>query len=369
MKSHKDLDVWKRSIEIVIEVSDADTTDIQEFTIHLNEPPVVTDSEIEVEEDLTYTFTEGDFTAYYSDNENDIMDYIKIIELPTNGGLVLNLNNVQVDQLINTSDLTNLKYIPNQDFSGNDGLTWQASDAVSLSNNAIMAIIVTPVNDPPSLANIENTVLTYKLGSGNEVITETITVSDIDDANIQGGAIIIAANYLSSEDLLVFDNTDSIKGQFDSANGIMLLTGSDSKSSYEQALRTVKYANTNLDNTSTAKRDIQFIVWNIIDSSNVESRSIIIDQVKPEPDFIAAFTPNDDGVNDVWEIRKISAYSSVDVNIYDSKGSLLYHTDNYLNQPWDGKQNGSALPAGAYYYKVILENGERIFEGNVNILR
>jgi gliding motility-associated-like protein len=358
------------SFLVVVEVRDlVDSTDTQIFTLYLNEPPFVSDSEIEVNEDLVYTFATEDFSAYYSDNENDNMVSIKLIDLPANGNVLLNQTNVQEGQVINTADLTALTYIPQQNFNGDDNIIWQANDGVSLSNNAKITILVTPVNDPPSLANIENTPLAYKQGSGPALLTETITISDIDDSSIQGGAISFLENYLDSEDMLIFEDTDSIKGRFDSVTGIMLLEGSDSKSSYEQAFRSINYINTNLDNTSTAERVITFIVWDFVDSSNIQNRSIMIEQVKPEPDFIDAFTPNDDGVNDIWEIRKISAYSSVDVSIYDSKGLLIYRTDNYLNEPWNGKRNGNVLSAGAYFYKVILDGGERIFEGNVNILK
>ena len=95
----------------------------------------------------------------------------------------------------------------------------------------------------------------------------------------------------------------------------------------------------------------------------------MINEVKPEPDFISAFTPNADGVNDIWEIRKIGSYNSVAVYIYDSNGQLVFETGDYKSEPWDGKRNGKDLPSAAYYYKVNLNDGEREYEGNVNILR
>ena len=134
-------------------------------------------------------------------------------------------------------------------------------------------------------------------------------------------------------------------------------------------MQSVKYINTNIDNTSTAERVISFFVWDLEDSSNVEERILLINEVKPEPDFITAFTPNADGVNDIWEIRKIGAYNSVAVFIYDSKGQLVFQSDDYKSLPWDGRLNGKDLPAAAYYYKVNLNHGEREYQGNVNILR
>ena len=128
------------------------------------------------------------------------------------------------------------------------------------------------------------------------------------------------------------------------------------------------YLNTNLDNTSIESRIISFTVMDSTEVSNLLTREMLIDDVKPEPDFVTAFTPNGDGVNDVWEIRKISAYQNVRVYIYNSEGILVFESEDYA-KPWDGTSNGSRLPGDAYYYKVILNNGEREYEGTVNILR
>ena len=358
------------SFPIAIEVTDLDNeTDKQEFILFLNESPVISNSTIEVEEDLVYSFTETNFSGNYIDQENDNLNFIKVINLPTEGLLQLNQIDIVPEQIVNFGDLNKLEYKPNPNFSGSDNFTWQGSDGVSLSNIGNLAISITSVNDAPELNNIETNPLIYKQGSLGEVLTETITINDIDDSNIDGAIIGFTSNFLKNEDVLIFEDTDFIKGDFNSDTGFLVLEGSDSKSNYEQALHRIKYVNTNLDNTSTAERVINIIVRDMSESSNSVSRTILIDEVKPEPDFIDAFTPNGDGTNDVWEIRKIGSYSSVDVSIYDSKGQLVFHTNDYKSHPWNGTLDGEVLPTGAYFYKVLLEGGERIFEGAVNILR
>lgn len=68
-----------------------------------------------------------------------------------------------------------------------------------------------------------------------------------------------------------------------------------------------------------------------------------------------AFTPNGDGVNDLFKgvIRNFSAFEFL---IYDRWGGLVY-VGNTETFNWDGTQNGEALPAGIYPY-VLKAKGK-----------
>ncbi|HHP7242568.1 MAG TPA: PKD domain-containing protein [Cyclobacteriaceae bacterium] len=64
-----------------------------------------------------------------------------------------------------------------------------------------------------------------------------------------------------------------------------------------------------------------------------------------------AFSPNNDGINDVLEIK--SPFTT-DLTILDRNGKVVYNRDNYAND-WDGGD----LPSGVYYYAArFLENGQ-----------
>ena len=67
------------------------------------------------------------------------------------------------------------------------------------------------------------------------------------------------------------------------------------------------------------------------------------------------FTPNGDGVNDVWAIASLSNYPDATVDIYNRWGQHLFHSVGY-GKPWDGTYNGKPLPAGAYYYVIDLKD-------------
>ncbi|MBI2723321.1 MAG: gliding motility-associated C-terminal domain-containing protein [Bacteroidetes bacterium] len=76
-----------------------------------------------------------------------------------------------------------------------------------------------------------------------------------------------------------------------------------------------------------------------------------------------AITPNGDGNNDVFKINGIEKYPSNELYIYNRWGSLVYSMKGYANNAaWEGKANapgktgGNKLPAGTYYYLLILND-------------
>ncbi|AHM61592.1 hypothetical protein D770_16690 [Flammeovirgaceae bacterium 311] len=80
-----------------------------------------------------------------------------------------------------------------------------------------------------------------------------------------------------------------------------------------------------------------------------------------------AFSPNDDGLNDVWEIFKISRYPQCRVAVYSRWGDLVFHSDGYKT-PWDGTYKGKKLPLGSYAYIIHLGEGEKPVTGSVSVM-
>ncbi len=81
-----------------------------------------------------------------------------------------------------------------------------------------------------------------------------------------------------------------------------------------------------------------------------------------------AFSPNDDGKNDVWNIHGIQAYPNCVVKVFNTWGNQVFSSKGYT-QPWDGKFNGKTLPAGTYYYIIEIEPGGKTYSGTVNIVK
>jgi gliding motility-associated-like protein len=81
------------------------------------------------------------------------------------------------------------------------------------------------------------------------------------------------------------------------------------------------------------------------------------------------FTPNNDGINDTWDIKNLDTYLSCTVNIFNRYGQNLFSSIGY-GTPWDGKYHGSNVPTGTYYYIIDLNDDQHaVLSGWVAIIR
>ncbi len=81
-----------------------------------------------------------------------------------------------------------------------------------------------------------------------------------------------------------------------------------------------------------------------------------------------AFSPNGDGINEVWNIGNIGTYPGSTVKIYNVWGIEVFSSGGY-SQPWDGTYNGKELPSGTYYYVIDPGDGSEVLTGPVNIVK
>jgi gliding motility-associated-like protein len=81
------------------------------------------------------------------------------------------------------------------------------------------------------------------------------------------------------------------------------------------------------------------------------------------------FTPNQDGVNDTWNIVGINAlfYANSKIYVFDRFGKLLADI-NPKGPGWNGIYNGQNLPSTDYWYVLTLDNG-RIVRGHFSLVR
>lgn len=81
------------------------------------------------------------------------------------------------------------------------------------------------------------------------------------------------------------------------------------------------------------------------------------------------FTPNEDGVNDYWNIKGINAAFNAKTTIYifDRYGKLIKEISP-LSQGWNGAFNGQQMPSDDYWYSIQLEDS-RIIKGHFALKR
>ena len=84
----------------------------------------------------------------------------------------------------------------------------------------------------------------------------------------------------------------------------------------------------------------------------------------------AYFTPNDDGIHDVFRIagQTKDTPKVLSFQVFDRFGKLLYAENGTRHQGWNGSSNGTPLPTGNYWYVMHLE-GAIVYKGHVALIR
>ncbi len=88
-------------------------------------------------------------------------------------------------------------------------------------------------------------------------------------------------------------------------------------------------------------------------------------------DMPTAITPNNDGANDAWVIRKLTGYSQAEVEIFDRWGTLVWRSEPGYSQPWDGRNmNGNLVPMDSYHFVIRLNTGRKdVVTGIITVIR
>jgi gliding motility-associated-like protein len=87
--------------------------------------------------------------------------------------------------------------------------------------------------------------------------------------------------------------------------------------------------------------------------------------VLPDLFVPTVFSPNNDGINDFFQIR-YTGTETFSLQVHDRWGRQAFSADSQ-NSAWDGTTNGANMAEGTYYY--VLTIGENRYTGNVTLLR
>ena len=85
----------------------------------------------------------------------------------------------------------------------------------------------------------------------------------------------------------------------------------------------------------------------------------------------SAFTPNGDGLNDIFRPTAVGIAKLEYFSIFNRWGELVYETHD-INQGWDGIYKGVKQPIGNYVWKLKGTDRKgvlKVMKGNVVLIR
>jgi VCBS repeat-containing protein len=135
-------------------------------------------------------------------------------------------------------------------------LTFLASDGAATSAPATRVINVSPTENAPDVDNSAGA-LAYTENDPATAIDTTITITDVDSANLTGATVQVTGGYVEGEDVLALPAQPNVTALFDAPTGTLTLSGTATVAAYETALEAVTYRNTS-DNPSTATRTVTY---------------------------------------------------------------------------------------------------------------
>jgi gliding motility-associated-like protein len=92
-----------------------------------------------------------------------------------------------------------------------------------------------------------------------------------------------------------------------------------------------------------------------------------------DPIFIpSAFSPNKDGLNDVFRVGNLGYYTLVQMSVYDRWGELVYEDNSGSDGGWDGTYKGKPMDMGTFFYYIIVRRPDEkqiTYKGDLTLLR
>ncbi|WP_370402811.1 gliding motility-associated C-terminal domain-containing protein [Tenacibaculum dicentrarchi] len=99
------------------------------------------------------------------------------------------------------------------------------------------------------------------------------------------------------------------------------------------------------------------------------SKATLLVAIPTKPISISdGFSPNNDGINDIFSIKNLDTYLNHSLEIFNRYGYLVFK-GTINSSPWDGTDTkGNVLPTGVYFYRIKLnESGSELLQGRIHL--
>lgn len=208
----------------------------------------------------------------------------------------------------------------------------------------------------------------------------TLSAPSCPDYSADSVTITLASAVIANDDVLLIEGDDR-EGSVDIILNDILTSGAFTIN----ILTAPSFGTIDMDALSTGTFDLSLgtldngvteMVYQIcsVDCPNLCDTATVNINVNFEGEFVVpnGFTPNDDGVNDVFVFDVLSFEEAPDneLIIFSRWGDIIYQAKPY-NNDWSGlNQNGVPVPEATYYYILRVDIGQgNILRGDVTVIR
>ncbi len=273
-------------VVVDFDVTDGEFTDsgTATFTVTgVNDEVQLTVNDFAISEGATLVLTPAHIAVTDPDNIAADIKLTVTVGTPSTG--VVNVNGVPASTFTYQNLLSGMvTFVDSSLDSGSNTLTVDADDDNGLApfdSTGVINITVNGINDAPALAVTDATATFDEATATAVAIAASVSISDVDDANMSGATVTIAS-HLDDDVLTAVVTGTSITASY--LDGVLTLTGSDTKANYQTVLASVKFANTGNnpdDFGNSTSRSITFAVTDGEDASDSQSVSV---SITPEND-------------------------------------------------------------------------------------
>ncbi|MDT0558503.1 gliding motility-associated C-terminal domain-containing protein [Ichthyenterobacterium sp. W332] len=322
---------------------DANVGDVVTFTLQINNAGANTATGVAVQDILPIGFSNITNISNGGILTGSIIDWTGLT-IPLTGLILtyeatVNMPTLDEGEYVNVAEITaSDQFDPNSEPNNDDG-DQSEDDEDSASIN-------TPTTDIEVTKSVDNPNPTI-----GDQVTFTITASNL--GNLDATSVEIRDNLPSGYE---FESATTTAGVYDETTGLWQIptVGAGLTETLEITVTVL-----DVDNYLNIA-SLEFLDQ-IDANANNDSDDATIDPVCLT--IYNEFSPNNDGVNEVFYIDCIANYPNNRLEIYNRWGNIVYSKDRYDNT-FDGTSNGRAvlykeekLPVGTYYYILDLGDG------------
>ena len=185
----------------------------------------------------------------------------------------------------------------------------------------------------------------------NEIGTYTVTVTNAENCKKERTITVEASNIATIDAIDIVDASSN--------NTIIVHTSGEGE--YDYALFNAAGLHTNYQTSNIFTNVAPGGIYTV-SVRDLKNGCGITEEIISVIGFPKFFTPNNDGVNDFWQVYGVSNVfqPNTKIKIFDRYGKLLKQISP-IGQGWDGTFNGEILQSDDYWFAVILQDGREYF--------